>query len=95
LVLGLSPARWVTFLVSPGISYGAEPSDLRPLDRALDATRASGAAARCGFGVEVWTSERAALHPEVTILVPARDRGRRVVNTAGVGLRFGYGFPTR
>ncbi|WP_437488973.1 hypothetical protein WME75_09820 [Sorangium sp. So ce1014] len=85
LMLAVNPADWFSIVVSPGVTYGLASGDLSDDDEA--AASADGLLLRGSLGFQFRTSDRFAIHPEITMMKSLEGPG--LVYNFGIGFNFG------
>lgn len=88
VLLGLNLSSSLTLVASPGIGYALRTPLVGSSSHSVIAAQAAGFMGRLGFGVDIRTSERFALHPEVTVM-RVFDEAQSVIAVVGLGLIIG------
>jgi hypothetical protein len=89
VLVGINLSPSVTLVASPGVGYGLATSRLdtstSPAEIAAGATGFTG---RIGFGVDIRTGRRSAVHPEITVM-RVFDGAQTIMGVLGLGLNMG------
>jgi hypothetical protein len=88
VLVGINLSRSVTLVASPGVGYGLATSRLNGATNIQTAAGAAGFTGRIGFGVDIRTGKRFAVHPEVTVM-RIFDNAQTYVGILGLGLNMG------
>lgn len=88
VLVGFNLSSSLTLVASPGIGYAFATPQVASDNNATTAAQAVGFMARLGLGVDIRTSERFALHPEVT-LMRVFDAPQTVLAVVGLGFNIG------
>jgi len=89
VLVGINLSPSITLVATPGVGYGLATSHLtRSSSNAEIAAGAAGFMGRIGFGVDIRTGRRFAVHPEVTVM-RVFDGAQTFMGILGVGLNMG------
>jgi hypothetical protein len=88
VLVGFNLSSTLTLVASAGAGYALATPRITTASDSEFASGAGGALARLGFGVDIRTGRRFALHPEVTV-VRVFDDAQTYMGVLGVGFNFG------
>lgn len=88
LLVDFNVSKSLSFVLAPGIEYSYVSADVSGGSESESARSADGVFARVGLGINIRTSKKFALHPEVTVFRNFRDDAS-LLYMAGLGFNFG------
>jgi hypothetical protein len=89
LLVGINVSPSLTLVAAPGVGYALATSRLSSSTSAAEiAAGAAGFTGRIGFGVDIRTGRRSAIHPEVTVM-RVFDGAQTFMGVLGLGFNMG------